>query len=116
MKFIWNKPPGTGGRRHNHPKKNRAQNDIWYEIRMNGVSHDQWGVCMSWMYGIANFILSNGGTVPDSWGFRTGAGGIEKTDEYRSLRAIRATVKDALTVGRTLDRWAEMLKKRGKDY
>lgn len=97
------------------------------EFRMM-MDYDKWGTTMEWWFAVAEFLYHNEpGMIPGSWEFRDSplhTPPFSPDDDGDMVSAMiwelydneQITLEDALSFGRTITRYAALLKRSGKDY
>jgi len=87
------------------------------ELRMDDL-HDGWGVCMSWLFAVAEYTEHDLQTAnPPKWEYRAGAfGPALDSGEYYALAELKPNVQDIEEFGEFLWRWRSLLKAAHLDY
>jgi len=88
-----------------------------YKLTSDG---DSWGHCLCWLFAIADEIYFNRCdeiSVPDKWQFRPSCIGPSNDPESYETEIVEGTeTHDLLQFGQVLHRYADRLKRAGKDY
>lgn len=103
-------------KRYNHPRKPEAENDLLFEIRMGDVG-DPYGLAVSYLFAIADYLTELGEHVPPEWDFRQSPLGPDtESFEWETLCELRTPPATALRVGQVLHRWITKLEIAGRTY
>lgn len=89
--------------------------DLMREMRIAQCG-DWWGDTMGWWFAVAGEMWERGLDIPDSWRYRPSPMGGKDADRYETEVCEAATDEALLLFGRALSRYADCLKKAGKDY
>lgn len=84
-----------------------------------GLSHDgdSWGHVMHWWFSIADELHYREGVTPEHWHFKPSPlGRTNDPDDYVSNVVCEAGADALVTFGNILTRYAQALRRAGKDY
>lgn len=91
---------------------------------LHNISYDgdDWGHCMAFQFACADLIhFHTGGSVPEHWEYRPGLGNGDfeswpDSELYAMVEDFTISEKDLIQAGNVFCRYAECLRKHGKDY
>ena len=95
-----------------------AFKELMFEFRL-GDFGDAWGHTMNWWFHVADELYFNRDPciIPENWKFRPSpCGPSNDPDGYETAIVQQANTETLLRFGRTLNRYADILKKHGLDY
>jgi len=89
--------------------------DLKSEFRL-ASDGDSWGSVMEWWFGVAGEMYERGLDIPDDWRYRPSPFGGVDPDSYVAPILAEADDNDLARFGAILNRYAGVLKAKGKDY
>lgn len=80
-------------------------------------SGDPWGSCMSMFFSVASEMWWRGLDIPAAWGYSPGmTSDPRQLDDLEAQVCLEATDEALEAMGDFLHRYAELIKKAGRDY
>jgi hypothetical protein len=91
--------------------------DLKYDLKMD-LPSDRWGHAMGAFFDVAGEIYNRtaGAGVPERWQFSPGATDVAEVDEFWALVFSETDTETLLRFGYLLERYTDMLRRRGYSY
>ena len=90
--------------------------DLLQEVKIDGL-YDGWGVCLSWLFALADYMSDQGLDIPSEWGYIQGMGGSDQCCyEYQTLEEFDPDPETLVRLGAILWRYRSKLIQAEKFY
>ncbi len=90
--------------------------DMLHEVKMNGL-YDGWGVCLGWLFGLADYMIDQNIDIPKDWEHVQGLCGCDtESYEYRTLTQLQPSDEVTIRLAAIMWRYRCKLIAANKNY